>query len=1448
MRGKQWAGLLVVCIVGLLISEVGCGGGGGAQSEPPSSNITVAITPSMASLTVGATQQFTATVSGTTNQGVTWSVNGIAGGNNAVGTISTQGVYTAPGTVPSPATTAVRATSQADSSKSASATVSLSYPTPSVTSVTPSSITASVDGADITVTGLSFVQGSTVSLGGLNLSTSFVSGTQLTAFVPGGDAIVAGSYPVSVTNPTPGGGASTTSAALAIAPVVTSLQPSAGSVGSTISVVTIGGDPNNPSNNSLIFGQTGRSFTTTVTGAIKQAGGVVLTANVPSGLAPTSPTALLGAPATLSVTTGGVAGTSSAAFEVQPPPHAYAMSPSSAEQGTSLAASLEGAFTNFDSTTQLATDDPGLVVSNVTVQGSTLITASLNVGSGSAVGIHTITATSNGAIIPFSFAVLAPSGIPLTLSSLSANSFAPMTPITLLGSGFTAGGGAGSSLVLQYSYGSVVAYLPATTNSETEIDSLVPLILDPVTGQFYTGPVSVQVIVNGRPSNGLAFTMVALPANTGPVGAATLDYVSMLSAQVSTEKSQFDSLQGFPADRIAALDSLFAAIDGTLSNFAGNVSAAASGGSVTLPDGSLFGRYQVDILDRLIQSAKLTSLPSLNLRVRRLAQLSGVTFQMADTDAASWGTTCKAADWLLDYQSLFQAGSWTVCITSLIPAAAPVLGPLCGILKAAQYIYLAVQLLQVECDILPINLNSVGFSPPSPLTRPVNGDSMAENPTGDFGPSPALASSSVTTLIDTIETLSALHGFGGKQLGQLSVDNKVLAAVFGEEIETAFDVEVQTLLDQGTPSSFDFQNDNTSLPLTISTVSLLPNPNFFVSISGLMLTPEQNAGRAHLYLDTSAFRALDSAGRTIQSPFGVPGNSLALQITTVVSVSPNTVSIAEGAQQQFAASVLGTPDQAVIWSVDEVVGGSPSVGVISTTGLYIAPAVVGSHTITATSAFDQSTGNATITVAVVPTVTVTVSPSTATIPTGGTQQFTGVVSGASDTSVIWSINGVAGGDSVVGTVSGGGLYTAPAAVPNPAVLTLTASSTAYPSASGSATLTIVSTIPPGTIMTVAGGSTLCQDPANTVGDGCPAANAFLLGPTGTALDQSGNLYIADLFHNRVRAVNMQTDPIVLAGVTVQPGGITTIAGNGNEGFTGDNGPATSAELSSPTYAATDTNGNVYIADWGNNVIRAINMQSIPAQLAGVVVQPGDIATVAGGGSGCAEQVDNVGDGCLAPTAELNRPNAVRVDSVGNLYIADFYNNRIRRVDGATGVITTVAGTGYQGVSGDDGPATSARLFDPSCIALDQAGNLYIADYYNYRVRKVDAMTGIITTVAGTVYGYAGDGGPATSAELSGPKSIDVDTAGNIYIADSDNLHEHVRVVNTQNQEITVAGMTIQRGTIQTIAGNGLIGYAGDGGPAINAELNGPTGVFVDVAGDVYFADSSSNVVRKITGH
>jgi len=321
------------------------------------------------------------------------------------------------------------------------------------------------------------------------------------------------------------------------------------------------------------------------------------------------------------------------------------------------------------------------------------------------------------------------------------------------------------------------------------------------------------------------------------------------------------------------------------------------------------------------------------------------------------------------------------------------------------------------------------------------------------------------------------------------------------------------------------------------------------------------------------------------------------------------------------------------------------------------------------------------------------------------------------------------------------------------------------------------------------------------GDGGYAQSAELTTPYGVAVDGNGNLYVADENNQRIRKVT-------------PTGIITTFAGNGNVGPTGNGGPATAAALSYPQGIAVDGNNNVYLCEIGENQVRKITAST------GVITLFAGVLQSTGGYSG---------DGGQATAADFNNPEGVCASgSPGNVYIADMTNNVIRKVN-SSGIINTYAGNGTAGHTGDGGQATAAELDNPTGVALDASGNLYIADMSNNKVRKV-TTAGVISTYAGTgTAGFSGDAGQATAAELDAPNDVKVDASGNVYIADAG---------NNRIRKITTAGI------ISTITGGGS--SLGDGGYATAAELADPTAIALDASANVYIADYSHYRVRKIS--
>ncbi len=318
------------------------------------------------------------------------------------------------------------------------------------------------------------------------------------------------------------------------------------------------------------------------------------------------------------------------------------------------------------------------------------------------------------------------------------------------------------------------------------------------------------------------------------------------------------------------------------------------------------------------------------------------------------------------------------------------------------------------------------------------------------------------------------------------------------------------------------------------------------------------------------------------------------------------------------------------------------------------------------------------------------------------------------------------------------------------------------------------------------------------GDGAAATAANLNAPWLVVVDGSGNMYISDGANNRIRKVTAS-------------GTISTFAGIGTVGFSGDGGPATAAQFRAQWGIALDNSGNLYIADNGNHRIRKVNPSGI-------------ISTIAGNGTGMFS-----GDGGPASAATLHNPSCLVADNSGNLYIADNYNYRIRKID-PSGIISTIAGNGTAGYTGDGGAATAAEIRDIEGITIDGSGNLYFADPYDMVVRKISTSGGISTFAGTGTGGFSGDGGAGSSANLEQPICVAADGGGNLFIADLGNYR--IRKVSPS-------------GIISTVAGTGTAGFAGDGGPATLAQIGYVTGVGTDGGGNLFIVDQDHNRIRKV---
>ena len=338
-----------------------------------------------------------------------------------------------------------------------------------------------------------------------------------------------------------------------------------------------------------------------------------------------------------------------------------------------------------------------------------------------------------------------------------------------------------------------------------------------------------------------------------------------------------------------------------------------------------------------------------------------------------------------------------------------------------------------------------------------------------------------------------------------------------------------------------------------------------------------------------------------------------------------------------------------------------------------------------------------------------------------------------------------------------------------------------------------------TIATVAG----TGKPENN-GDGGPALKTNISQPFGVEFGPDGALYVCEVGHHRVRRVDLNS------------GEITTVAGNGTEGYSGDGGPATKAALNEPYEIRFDKSGNMFFVEMQNHLVRKVDAKT------------GLITTVAGTG-----KAGFGGDGGPATAAQFSSPHSIALDDQGHLYIADIGNHRIRRVDAQSGIVTTIAGTGQRTAPVDGQPAAGKPMIGPRALFIRE-GTLWIALREGHSVWRLNLADGLLAHFAGTgKKGYSGDGGPAREAGFDGPKGIALDVEGNLFVVDTENH--------------AIRKIEISSGQISTLAGRGpqFGGGAGDGGPASSATLDRPHGICVGPDGAVFIGDTNNHRVRRV---
>jgi len=862
------------------------------------------------------------------------------------------------------ANVSVVASSQSNAAITGSASISLSYPSPKITSVAPNAINAGSAATVVTIQGSNFTTASSVYVGTSAISTSFVSSSTLQATIPASSLNLAGALSLDVTNPQPGGGASA-SQQVNVVPQLVSVTPTSAPLGGSVALQLTGVDSSNASSVVVSFAQTGKTFAASSGAFTSSVGSPQLTLVVPSGLAPASTLAQFSAPAQISASVDSIPATTALPFTVQPPTHAGSITPATVETNLSVQTSLTGVATLFDSTTTVKSDDPGITFSGVSANSSTILLATMQIGSGAVVGPHTITVTTQGQSLEYALQVASSTAAPV-ISSVSPATAASAAPITIEGTGF--GTGPGANVVLRFTYNGSEVDTPATIVSSTEIDSYMPVLMDPTSGGLYAGAVSMAIAVDGQPSNSFDITLSPLPANASAVGTTTLAAIDTLIANAVTAQSQLSHSTLVSSAQAQSATGFYASILTNLQALRANVVAAAEGQTVTNSDGSTFNAAAIDILDRLLQSAtppgKLS--PLTNIRVSRAntntQPQSGSA--LSDTAYQGLGSVCSLIDQDKAVIAFVDIAAATFCAGSIVdPAGLPVCGGLTALAVDGSLLPAVGGLV---CDALPINLGVVKPTPIA-INLVTTGPSVTEAPTGTFESSPKLAGNSAEALAEfALEKVPQIGTIVQKLFG-----NPVVAEEAKHFIGLAFGKALKGVIDTTLPSWVIYGSQ--TIPLTTNTTSLQQDLyasggfNSVVMVSGFTVAPiDSTIGQTTLLFAPQLIRMFDSNGDATTSPSLVPGNMVPVTVSNeTVLISPATATVPLGATQQFAAAVQGSTNTVVTWSVNEVIGGKATVGTISTQGLYTAPAAVpqsATVTITATDPATGAYGTATVTV------------------------------------------------------------------------------------------------------------------------------------------------------------------------------------------------------------------------------------------------------------------------------------------------------------------------------------------------------------------------------------------------------------------------------------------------------------------------------------------------------